>query len=199
MNNPFKAGDVVVSKETCHGFIRGREYTVAIVDGYYVHLKEDGRGGWDWDRFELKHKTTTSDDEPQFLIKLSDSGDLSVPRYDALQHLLFAHDISWIGGLGTKRIHITHNYKYLLVDRKGKQVCHTQTDNHDNAKVYDCVADLPRIVELLATPYVDIKPKSVVLNDKHTALVYKDKIVVGCQTFPIDVLHSLVAARDSFK
>jgi hypothetical protein len=39
----------------------------------------------------------------------------------------------------------------------------------------------------------------VVLNSAHTAKVTATEITVGCQTFPIEVLDKLVAARDSFK
>jgi hypothetical protein len=37
----------------------------------------------------------------------------------------------------------------------------------------------------------------VPLNDTYNANVYKDKIVVGCQTFPISILDELVAAHNS--
>jgi len=35
----------------------------------------------------------------------------------------------------------------------------------------------------------------VVLNDSYTAIVSKDTVKVGCQTFPITVLKALVAAH----
>lgn len=41
---------------------------------------------------------------------------------------------------------------------------------------------------------VDVK-----LNDSHKAVVSRDSIKVGCQTFPISVLDELVKARDSLK
>lgn len=45
--------------------------------------------------------------------------------------------------------------------------------------------------------YVEPKPDfiEVKLNDSYTAKVYLDKIVVGCQTFPIDTLDKLNVAR----
>lgn len=41
-----------------------------------------------------------------------------------------------------------------------------------------------------------LKPQfvEVALNQEHTAKVYKNKIVVGCQTFPVSVADALVAA-----
>jgi hypothetical protein len=44
-----------------------------------------------------------------------------------------------------------------------------------------------------------LTPKSVKvkLNDNHTAEVFKDKIVVDCQTFPISVLDELYNAHES--
>jgi hypothetical protein len=39
----------------------------------------------------------------------------------------------------------------------------------------------------------------VKLNNNHTALVYKDKVIVGCQEFPIDVIDKLVRARNGLK
>lgn len=40
---------------------------------------------------------------------------------------------------------------------------------------------------------------SVELNSTHTAVVSKDTIVVGCQTFPISILDKLIEARDAIK
>lgn len=39
--------------------------------------------------------------------------------------------------------------------------------------------------------------KTVKLNDKYEAVVYVDKIVVGCQTFPINILDNLEDAHYS--
>lgn len=41
-------------------------------------------------------------------------------------------------------------------------------------------------------------PVTVKLNDKYDAIVSKDTVVVGCQTFPIDIIDKLVKARNSF-
>jgi len=41
------------------------------------------------------------------------------------------------------------------------------------------------------------KPIKVELNPDYTAKVYSDKVVVGCETFPIDKLDELVKARDT--
>ncbi len=44
------------------------------------------------------------------------------------------------------------------------------------------------------------KPKTVevVLNKEHTAVISKDGIKVGCQTFPMDVIDKLVEGRKEF-
>jgi hypothetical protein len=39
----------------------------------------------------------------------------------------------------------------------------------------------------------------VVLNSQYTAEVSKDSIVVGCQTFPIEILDELIEARNKLK
>ena len=41
--------------------------------------------------------------------------------------------------------------------------------------------------------------KEVKLNDSHSAQVYKDKIVVGCQTFPVEIMDKLRDAWESVK
>jgi hypothetical protein len=63
-----------------------------------------------------------------------------------------------------------------------------------------CKADNSTIVEFSDLKNFDsyLAPKfvEVVLNKEHTAKVYKDKVVVGCQNFPISVIGDLVRARE---
>lgn len=49
--------------------------------------------------------------------------------------------------------------------------------------------------ELFALDLITPKSKFVVLNKEHKAEVFKDKIVVGCQSFPITILDELIKAR----
>lgn len=44
---------------------------------------------------------------------------------------------------------------------------------------------------------LSIEFEKVKLNDSYTAEVFKDKLVVGCQTFPISILDELVKAHKS--
>lgn len=39
----------------------------------------------------------------------------------------------------------------------------------------------------------------VKLNDKYSAAVTKDKIIVDCQEFPISVINELIQARDAVR
>jgi hypothetical protein len=41
------------------------------------------------------------------------------------------------------------------------------------------------------------KTAEVKLNDQYSAVVRKDRITVGCQTFPIGIIDELVKARQS--
>lgn len=42
--------------------------------------------------------------------------------------------------------------------------------------------------------FVEVK-----LNDEHTAKVYKDRVEVGCQSFPVDVVGKLAEALEKVK
>ena len=54
--------------------------------------------------------------------------------------------------------------------------------------------DATKIIELISSKH----EVTVKLNDSHDAIVTKDKIKVGCQTFSIDIIDKLVEARNSF-
>ncbi len=57
---------------------------------------------------------------------------------------------------------------------------------------------LDEVLTLISTP---VKPTNVEvkLNDEYTAVVTKDTIVVGCQTFPISALTALNEAVNKLK
>lgn len=83
---------------------------------------------------------------------------------------------------GKFKYYVKHNLTYQLrLDSKSLKVVET-----------DFVWS-----EYFLQPYE--KTKKVVLNKEHTAEVYKDKVMVGCQEFPISKIEEILLAAKSLK
>lgn len=94
-------------------------------------------------------------------------------------------DIVLKNTLANNSLVMQHPYVYI----SGEIVTATCSDvGHDITIVK--FSDLKNFDSYLALKFVE-----VVLNKEHTAKVYKDKVVVGCQSFPISVLEELYKAK----
>lgn len=78
------------------------------------------------------------------------------------------------------------NYPWVVIRKDEKYV----GGNYGPDKRYKTL-DFNELFNLFAEIKVEVK-----LNDNHSAIVNKNGIVVGCQTFPLSIIDELVKARD---
>ena len=83
---------------------------------------------------------------------------------------------------------------YYLVKQDQKVAFHEYTGN-GKGEYLSCHQSV------IAWPAIHIYPiqESVELNDEYTAVITKDSIQVGCQSFPLEVLDKLLEARNKVK
>lgn len=183
----FKVGDKVrrlstrqdVDWKDSLGNMRESVLTVSFVGPYGdIRLVEDNNG-YDWhsENFELVEDYNVDDD----LIKASKL--LSKKVYYNLAGKVFSDIVTCVSLIDRENVEL---YEYSLSVKEALKT-------YDKVVVLDCKDD--RNIPFSAV--VDNPSAIVKLNDSYEAEVFPDKIVVGCQTFPIDVLHDLTAAWNS--
>lgn len=87
---------------------------------------------------------------------------------------------------GTKRHPFDRDYPYIIWD--GLEICQTT-----NLSLYQEV-DFETFMSALSS----YKSKNIVLNENYTAVVEEDKVVVGCQEFPIGVIKKIIETHECF-
>lgn len=108
--------------------------------------------------------------------------------------LYFKHKGWYISGTQGVTVETTaenyfKHFPVLVFRPEGKSISANSYRRYPESKLLGSLADVLAIV-------TEKKMIKVTLNDKHTAEVYKDKVVVGCQTFPITVIDNLVLAKN---
>lgn len=83
------------------------------------------------------------------------------------------------------------NFPFVRISANGKYITASVTIPYGDTKVE--FSDLVNIDKYIT------KKIAVKLNDEYTAEVFKDKVVVGCQTFPIDIIQKLLDAYLTIK
>lgn len=120
----------------------------------------------------------------------------STDHSQAIQGRLFQLGVKWANG-GTKSENV--GAKVLWIQDKILTFWSGSTKEHPEhylrAKLHES-SELT-LDDLYKPDCPLLKPQfiSVVLNSSHTAHVYKDKVVVGCQTFPGHIIDALKQAH----
>lgn len=93
------------------------------------------------------------------------------------------------GTIHSPRIYLNTGYGYLVKFSKEYEISNWDFNS------------IPQANDLLTFRENWIRPapktKEVKLNNEYTAIVSKDDVKVGCQTFPYDVIKEIVKAHDS--
>ena len=105
-----------------------------------------------------------------------------------VQDRLFDLGLDWIGTNEVRKDLTCFSIDFIEVNAHSKEKF-----------VRKVKGDSPPTSQLISTDdlfRMQFKPdfSEVVLNKEYTAKVYKDKIVVGCQTFPVFIIDDLVLA-----
>lgn len=80
---------------------------------------------------------------------------------------------------------------FLFAEYAVKDITHADSENYFQKHIYT--------ESTLDDLFEKIEPIKVKLNSQYTAVVYKDKIVVGCQEFTMEVFEELKKAVDKVK
>ncbi len=80
---------------------------------------------------------------------------------------------------------------FLFAEYAVKDITHADNENYFQYHEYT--------ESTLDDLFEEVKPIKVKLNSQYTAVVYKDKIVVGCQEFTMEVFEELKKAVDKVK
>ena len=83
------------------------------------------------------------------------------------------------------------NMPFLFAEYAVKDITHADNENYFQYHEYT--------ESTLDDLFEEVKPIKVKLNSQYTAVVYKDKIVVGCQEFTMEVFEELKKAVDKVK
>lgn len=184
--------------------------------GDKIRRKEDERSGW-WcdlcDRYSVKPDATltvvkVNDYNEVFVKELRPHFGYQLDRFELVEALVDdqikeAYDLAQsLVGKTVKLSSDKTNYtvKHVLLRRKGD----TYGLGHSSNKHLDEHGWLVAVaIGSMNVPVgmVEEVPTEVTvkLNDSYSAVVSKDTVKVGCQTFPIDILKKLQTAADSLK
>jgi hypothetical protein len=180
MITKFKVGDKVrcIDEPSFVGGHRlddGSIYTIHKIDNRFVYLEEHKKHvGWYPHRFELAEKSLES------LIKHAQSL------------------------LGKKCVMLKYDNRDLSYTPQSVVVKFPDNSNpssvEDYLKTHDfCVAVTNNIGYYPAEWLEAAQSFEVKLNDNYTAIVTKDGIKVGCQTFPLSIAHDLINKVNELK
>jgi hypothetical protein len=111
----------------------------------------------------------------------------------AIQQLLFGYDIVWASE-STSRKHILRDAGCRLVVYRGSNSTYFAYDDVKHLFDIDAVTEFPKLISKLDDFVSKPVEANVVLNSQLTALVKRDEIRVGCQTFKCEVIAQLKAA-----
>lgn len=145
----------------------GRTIQIVDSDGKY-------KDRWDADKFEVVN------DEPDYLRQFKEANKL-------------------IGKKGTVGGEVSLTIKRVVLVNKDTQPGQdTSQLVRDYLKTHEfCVVCVDGDICVPFEIITIVKHKELKISDEYTAQVYKDKVVVGCQTIPIDTVKELIKLSES--
>lgn len=205
-NIPSYLTQIKDAPEGYHWEYRGKAWSAENVM-YAIHRVEDG---YDWIYGSIMVKGQANGNSNYYYVELVKNSDLSLDQHvrnaDKLLnsgHPLVDNPDMYNKMSGYSSDSKIRKFNYVSIRYKGDGKAPAVVSNFINRNNRQFCVTLSDGESYVPYELLMVKPKKefveVELNSRYTAEVYKDKIVVGCQTFPTSILDKLADALEEIE